>query len=193
MNEGATDAEWCFTVKVKTFKIFALLRRWLIRFLPITVEIPCRSLCEGHLVLSRCDWNHKKIEFLAMISTISYVRKSGNLMISRLTNTFARLTFDFVSTEYMRLAHFTLETSVLNEMFPMQLLQIRPITVISNTLNAFRSVYNLDNSPLLDMILNPLSGPPRRKLEARVAYKGYVSANEKMCGRISLWLCLYRS
>ncbi|KAG4070937.1 hypothetical protein HA402_001374 [Bradysia odoriphaga] len=119
------------------------------------VEISCRSkyLFEGHLVLARCDWNRKKIEFLAMISSISYVRK----------------------TENVRLAYFTLETSVLNESLPVESLQIRAITVISNTLNGFRSVYSLHSSPLLPLILNPLSVQLSLKLNAKVAYKGYTS------------------
>ncbi|XP_037044429.1 uncharacterized protein LOC119080271 isoform X2 [Bradysia coprophila] len=120
------------------------------------VEISCRSkyLFEGHLVLARCDWNRKKIEFLAMISSISYVGKTENL----------------------RLAYFTLETSVLNESMPVESLQIRAITVISNTLNGFRSIYSLHSSPLLNLILNPLSTQLSPKLNAKVAYKGYTNS-----------------
>lgn len=82
------------------------------------------------------------------------------------------------SIENLRLAHFTLETSALNEALPdqtMNLLQIRAITVISNTLNAFRSVYSLHKSPLLNLILNPLAGQPLPTSASKVAYKGYVS------------------
>lgn len=69
-----------------------------------------------------------------------------------------------------------METSGLAKIPPIDSLQIRPITVISNTLNAFRSIYSLDNSPLVNLILNPLSGELPEKFTAdSVVYKAYVS------------------
>lgn len=69
-----------------------------------------------------------------------------------------------------------METSVLTEILPIDSLQIRPITVISDTLNAFRSVYNLDKSPLIHLVLNPLLGQlPSNFTGCNVIYKGFVS------------------
>lgn len=79
-----------------------------------------------------------------------------------------------------------METSALTEQqLSIYSLQIRPITVISNTLNAFRSIDNLDSSPLLDLILNPLSGQfPSQFSPDTVIYKGSVS---KFCTIDQKW------
>lgn len=70
-----------------------------------------------------------------------------------------------------------METSALTKPMSIDSLQIRPITVISNTLNAMRSIYSLENSPLLELVLNPLSSqpPPSKVTVENVVYKGYVS------------------
>lgn len=84
-----------------------------------------------------------------------------------------------------RLVHFTLETSALSEIPPISSMQIRRVTVISNTLNAIRSVYSLQNSPLLKLLLDPLSGHAAAINTAEIVYKGYVSnvtqLNKQFC------------
>lgn len=88
-----------------------------------------------------------------------------------------RQLFSFIIVENCILAHFTLETSAIIETLPIESLQIRAITVISNTLNEFRSIYSLDNSPLLNLILNPLLSEqfPSELSTVKFIYKGYVS------------------
>lgn len=80
-----------------------------------------------------------------------------------------------------------METSAVTEALPTQTLQIRPVTVITNTLNAFSAICSLKNSPLLDLVLNPLSSPPESST-ANVTYKGYVSIPNHF--NIDIWIIL---
>lgn len=70
-----------------------------------------------------------------------------------------------------------METAALTEVLPISLLRIRPITIITNTLNSFNAVYNLKRSPLLDLILNPLSSQIQQQQHSTedFNYKGHVS------------------
>lgn len=67
-----------------------------------------------------------------------------------------------------------METSALTEVLPTKSLQIRPINVVM--LEEFRSIYNLESSPLLELILNPRLGQLPSSLPVDdVVYKGCVS------------------
>lgn len=79
-----------------------------------------------------------------------------------------------------KLAFFTMETSVVTEVLPIQSLEIRPVTVITNTLNALSSIYSLENSPLVNLVLNPLTSQlPSNFTADNINYKGYVSVKFK--------------
>lgn len=74
-----------------------------------------------------------------------------------------------------------METAKLTEILPTKSLEVRPITVIKNTLNAFRAVHNVRNSPLLNLVLNPLSGQLPLQFSAKdIQYKGYVSESNNL-------------
>lgn len=69
-----------------------------------------------------------------------------------------------------------METSALTEILPIQLLRIRPITVISNSLISFNSIYKLEHSPLMNLVINPLSEEIQSQpTPDNLIYKGYVS------------------
>lgn len=69
-----------------------------------------------------------------------------------------------------------METSALTEILDIQLLRIRPITVIMNTLNAFNAIHNLNNSPLRNLVINPLPELiVSQHTTEKSIYKGFVS------------------
>lgn len=69
-----------------------------------------------------------------------------------------------------------METSALTEVLPIESLKIRPITVIKNTLNSLNAVYNLKNSPLVNLVINPLAeGNLIRHVPENLTFKCYVS------------------
>lgn len=79
-------------------------------------------------------------------------------------------------TANQKLAYFTMETSALTEILPIQTLEIRPITVISNTLNNFNAIYKLKHSPLKNLVINPVSEEvTSQHVPEMSTYKGYVS------------------
>lgn len=72
-----------------------------------------------------------------------------------------------------------METSVLTEIIPIKWLQIRPITVITNTLNSLNAIYSLEHSPLKDIVINPVSEPNLMlQIPENLAYKTCVSESK---------------
>lgn len=62
------------------------------------------------------------------------------------------------------------------EMLPVENLKIRPITVIQNTLNSLKAIHNLQRSPLLNLVMNPLAKENlTHHAEENFAFKCYVS------------------
>lgn len=80
-----------------------------------------------------------------------------------------------------------METAALTEILPINLLQIRPITVVTNTLNALNAIYTLKSSPLKNLILNPLSGQIQSQCTVKdITYKGFVSNHfERIGGKMN--------
>ncbi|XP_037044437.1 helicase sen1-like isoform X2 [Bradysia coprophila] len=93
------------------------------------------AVCDDHIVLAKCTQNGEEIEFVALITSIRYSNREAT----------------------DKLAYFTMETSVLTQVLPIDSLKIRPITAIANTLNSLNAVYSLKTSPLANLVINPLS------------------------------------
>ncbi|KAJ6641516.1 Helicase SEN1 [Pseudolycoriella hygida] len=104
-----------------------------------------QDICDGHLVFVKCQHNSKEIQFLALITNMAY----SNRMVNQ------------------QLAYFTMETSAICEELPIKLLRIRPITVITNTLNAIAAIYALKQSPLKNLVMNPLAEENTSQLESK--------------------------